>query len=1179
MDCTGNLFPETGPTGFRAPSAGNWGFLLTNIQSFDGFIYANGPSNRIYKMDPCTGNTIGYVVLSNDGSNDWGLYIDKNGKFYATQPTGKIYVFTPVAADFTSNTVFNPLIDLGANPTYGGLSPQYSGTGLQGIVTDNVGNMYVVEGNRDAGGTPSRLLKFSPTGSFLGAGPVDNLNNGAGWCQMTGIIYSENSGKLYTTSLDPGEDCVFIWNTNLTPVGSAIGPVPTLSGQCKAIGILSECCPQSETIVKSVCGVSTGDRISLSELLECEGIVCEGQWAAVAGNTNLTFNECDLTVTVGPLPACGSFTITNNGLTGTQCLPYNITLEVSYLASITAQVISGNQTVCPTDDPAGFTVTTNASTSPPGATITYQWQRSTTSATAGYSNIPAAQSAIYDSGPVSQTTYFRVIASIDGCTGGTCRDTSNVVVLTQNTNCCVNPTATANSVSPTCLGGSAQSNGSITINGFTIGQRYRYSTGATFNSGTAIPASITAIPATGIIVNNLTNTTQQYTVRIYDATDNTCFVDRTVSITAVVCGTCNCKEYIYLNEPDIGAVLKFEVSSNLPLTEVIGANGGTPPNQHWYPGLGISELPSPHGLGTDLNGNLYIGATGGNSQIRKFNCDGVISPASPTTINNPGTHQNLFSIGNTLYVNTNGGPTAYNTCTGMALGQVCLNESAGDNLWGLSYNEVTERVYITKRAPGTHRVWVLTKAQLEAGIAANGAICYDPILVQTASPTINPGESFIPSVTGGGMFGITSDNAGNFYVVQSAVDGGIGSVILKYNANGQFMAQTPVSLVGSVPIGSYAFSIGIVWSESTNRLYLSNFTDDAAVDCISVFDANTMTYLGVGAPNPNLPINNQSKAIAILKECCPVNLPSTFSKEVCGAVGTRFYLNQEAFDDCDGIVCGSSWTPVGTLTNMTFDACDNSVVVTGPGCGTFTLNIGAVSSTGCAAQSSTFTICNTLPSALVAAGPAGTCNGPTPNNNTSINVSSIMNANRIGISTGATYSGPTYSGAGIITGSSETFSNLMHNTQYTIRIFNGSDVCYVDYVVTTPTIQCCNISAIVPINLECINNGTPTLITDNRIRFSANVTNSNTSLSTYNVTINGGTTITPNTNVPYGVTQFTLGAGTAGGGATFTVTVTDSATPGCTQTFQIVDPGTCNPATPECPPVKCGTAAIQVNGN
>lgn len=99
---------------------------------------------------------------------------------------------------------------------------------------------------------------------------------------------------------------------------------------------------------------------------------------------------------------------------------------------------------------------------------------------------------------------------------------------------CTNPTATAAATNPTCAGG-AQGDGSITVSGFNTGDRYQYSTGATFNSGTAIPASITAIPAGGIIVNTLPNTTQQYTVRIYDAINSNCYVDRTVSITAVMC--------------------------------------------------------------------------------------------------------------------------------------------------------------------------------------------------------------------------------------------------------------------------------------------------------------------------------------------------------------------------------------------------------------------------------------------------------------------------------------------------------------------------------------------------------------------------------------------------------------------------------------------------------------------
>ncbi|MBK8054866.1 MAG: hypothetical protein IPK35_16750 [Saprospiraceae bacterium] len=153
---------------------------------------------------------------------------------------------------------------------------------------------------------------------------------------------------------------------------------------------------------------------------------------------------------------------------------------------------------------------------------------------------------------------------------------------------------------------------------------------------------------------------------------------------------------------------------------------------------------------------------------------------------------------------------------------------------------------------------------------------------------------------------------------------------------------------------------------------------------------------------------------------------------------------------------------------------------------------------------------------------------------------------------------------------------------YTVTVTNTTTNCtgVCNVTLDTPT-NCCNIQAIVPQNLECLDNGTPALITDNRIRFNAQITNSNTSLTGYNVTINGGTTITPNTNVPYGVTQFILGTGTAGGGSTFTVTVTDSATPGCTRTFQIGDPGNCTPGNPpvECPTPKCGTATIQINNN
>lgn len=425
--------------------------------------------------------------------------------------------------------------------------------------------------------------------------------------------------------------------------------------------------------------------------------------------------------------------------------------------------------------------------------------------------------------------------------------------------------------------------------------------------------------------------------------------------------TCNCKEYIYLNEPILGAVLKFEVGSGTTLTEVVGVNGGTPPNQHWYPGLGVSELPGPHGLATDLNGRLYIGDQPNSpATIRQFDCDGAISPITPTTIvdtyigPSEFTLFNLFSIGNVIYRTSDNGIRAFDSCTGALIGEKCLSGGLGSFTWGLSYNEKTGTVYASQRL-GT--VWKMSVEELN-----DFSTCMQPFISKGPNLIVNPGEKLLPNDNT--INGIVGDNSGNIYIVKSGLQDGIGvqsSYILKYNAAGEYISQSPPSLRD----GKYGIAIGIVWSETTNKLYVSNNTDEPAVDCISAFDANTMDYLGTAAPNPNLPGDNTAKAIAILKECCPVNLPSAFEKQICGGVGDKFFLNQEAFNECDGTVCGSSWTPT-SINGMTFDPCDNSVTITGEGCGVFELNIGAVTSTSCGAQNATFTICNFLPPTVTA---------------------------------------------------------------------------------------------------------------------------------------------------------------------------------------------------------------------
>jgi hypothetical protein len=149
---------------------------------------------------------------------------------------------------------------------------------------------------------------------------------------------------------------------------------------------------------------------------------------------------------------------------------------------------------------------------------------------------------------------------------------------------------------------------------------------------------------------------------------------------------------------------------------------------------------------------------------------------------------------------------------------------------------------------------------------------------------------------------------------------------------------------------------------------------------------------------------------------------------------------------------------------------------------------------------------------------------------------------------------------------------------YTVTVTNTTTGCTGVCQTTLDTpMNCCNINAITVQSTECLDNGTPNLMTDNRLRVGILATNSNSSLTTYTVSVTG-TTITPSSG-SYGVgTFFTLGSGTGGSGATYTITLTDSMTPGCTASVQVVAPENCQPAT-QCPTPRCGTANIQVNGN
>ncbi|MDW3192738.1 MAG: PKD domain-containing protein [Cytophagales bacterium] len=101
-------------------------------------------------------------------------------------------------------------------------------------------------------------------------------------------------------------------------------------------------------------------------------------------------------------------------------------VTITVLGQITNNTISGAASICSNDDPATITGTTPTGG---GGSFTYQWQSSTTSSTAGFSNIGGATSADFDPSFLTQTTWFRRVAT----SGNNCEETTSAVEINVTT--------------------------------------------------------------------------------------------------------------------------------------------------------------------------------------------------------------------------------------------------------------------------------------------------------------------------------------------------------------------------------------------------------------------------------------------------------------------------------------------------------------------------------------------------------------------------------------------------------------------------------------------------------------------------------------------------------------------------------------------------------------------------
>lgn len=406
-DCAGNLVQADAIPPGPGDAAGGVSGYATNIYSVGNTLYMNSwPTNsnifrEIWAYDICSGDALGKYRWCT-GGNAWDFHIDpENNLLYINNNAGVL---------------------IGDLDTYldGDCIPLAFSDDLdRGIVVDEDGFIYVRNQGSDL------LRKYDPNGTLLWETDLNVAGGANGW----GLTYSEDLGYLYLGANDA--DCISVYDA---ADGSYVlqGAANNGGAGSKAIGILKECCPNPNNFVVDtfICVGSQDADIFLQELINCDGVICEGGWVADPSNTGMSLNDCNNTVALNSNQACGTFELFSDGSSAmSQCGQFSITVNIEI--AVTPEItITGNQSFCPGEPLTDLTVASNSTTA------SIQWQMSTTSCTGPWTDIAGATSSTYTPAGLTGTTYYQVVMTeVGGCANGSCDSTSDCITVALEDNC------------------------------------------------------------------------------------------------------------------------------------------------------------------------------------------------------------------------------------------------------------------------------------------------------------------------------------------------------------------------------------------------------------------------------------------------------------------------------------------------------------------------------------------------------------------------------------------------------------------------------------------------------------------------------------------------------------------------------------------------------------------------
>lgn len=234
--------------------------------------------------------------------------------------------------------------------------------------------------------------------------------------------------------------------------------------------------------------------------------------------------------------------------------------------------------------------------------------------------------------------------------------------------------------------------------------------------------------------------------------------------------SCDCTEYIYINEETNGGVVhKFSVDPTDGSLDELFTPGGDPWNTS-------TDLTNPHGLASDLNGFLYIGNTFDQGRVRRLTCDGTLLPETDFVAVNGNNTANLGSVGNTLYTNTG---TSYDLCDGSMQSSVSLCGASGV-AWGFHIDPLTKDFF----SSGSGNIYKYSASDYGSGNCIPAFITRAEI--EANLPDYDGDPSTPPPGFSGedAIYGITTDRDGNIYAAIWYRNR--RGLIMKFDANGNF---------------------------------------------------------------------------------------------------------------------------------------------------------------------------------------------------------------------------------------------------------------------------------------------------------------------------------------------------------------------------------------------------------